>query len=240
MSATKMTAAPDLGQTRVNFSYDNYGSTTADFCDKSKRQYFGEGPHEDAWKRWLSVNTNVTDFQFQPLKADFLDDRGDKRTVFWDVAIELLGTAVIIGEIKADRRFFDIPKVDASLRLSVAALRDENIFFVRLLGTDFDDITRDTIKAVFDRRRTRYEPHLELRLVCEALEAGTLTLGAAAGLMKIPYPEAEAKLCAMMCHRRLAIDLELPLTPDTVLRPAPAAHGEGALRRFLERCREPA
>lgn len=234
---TEFTAAPDLGQTRTNFSFNNHGTTTADFCDKAGRQHYGEGPHEANWRRWLRVNPYCTDVQFQPIKAVFIDEHGQERVAYWDVGVELLGSQLVFGEIKADRSFFDMPKVAVVVRLSVSALRDEGIAFARLHGTDFDDITIETIKGVFDRRRSTFDRPSHARSVIDAIDeaGGCIELGDAAAILGGHYTEAEAQLCAMMCARLIAIDLDLPLTGTTLVRRAPATNGEGALRRFLER-----
>lgn len=237
-----MSAAPGLGQTRINFNYGNHCTTSADFLDKSGRQHFSEGPHEDSWKRWLTVNPCCTDVQFQPVKADFEDQHGNRRTAYWDVGIELLGSILLFGEIKADRSFFATEDMDAVVRISVAALREENIAFVRLHGSDFDPISAETIKSVFDRRRTAFDNEADVVPLKDTIDAsgGSIELADACSILGGHEAEAEAKLCAMMCARHISIDLDLPLTGGTLIRRAPSPMGHGALRRFLTRFSEAA
>ena len=235
----ELRSADDLGQVRKNFRYSNYGTTSADFCDKSGRQFFGEGPHEAAWKRWFRVNPNCTDVQFQPTEAIFTDEHGYERRAIWDVAIEILGRDLFFGEIKADRSFFGTRDIKLIGRLSTSALRREGIDFVRLHGCDFDDITLETIKYVFDRRRAAFHVESEANPLIHYIgqQGGVIDLRQAASFLGGSYYAAEAKICAMMNARLIAIDLAFPLCPASPVRQAPEAQGTGALRRFLERFR---
>lgn len=234
---TTLNSASDLGQTRINFNYSNYGTTTADFLDKGGRQHFAEGPHEDRWKRWLSVNPYCTDMQFQPLKAVFEDRHGNRRTAYWDIGIELLGSQLFFGEIKADRSFFRTEDMETVIRMSASALATESIPFLRLHGTDFDDISDATIKSVFDRRRTTFDVEGDVAPIIEAIDAngGSIHFEDAIEVLGRDEAEAEAKLCAMMCARHISIDLDFPLTAGSLVRRAPRQLGQGALRRFLAR-----
>lgn len=228
-------AAPDLGQTRINFSYDNHGSTSADFCDKPGRQQFCEGPHESAWRRWATVNVNCTDFQFQPIKATFIDAAGNATVAFWDVGFEFYDGTLAFAEIKADATFFEMAKTRLATEASAEALAQFDAVFLRLHGSDFDPITLQTIKYVFDRRRTIYDPDREAVPVIESIRsaAGEISLARALEIIGGGKAGAEAKLCAMMVDRRVALCLARPLTGSTPVRLAPPAVETGALRRFL-------
>lgn len=233
-------AATDLGPTRINFSYNNHGSTSANFCEKPGRQQFCEGPHEVAWLRWASVNVYCTDFQFQPTKASFIDEHGNMVTAFWDVAFEFIDGTLAFAEIKADRSFFRVPSERLIIEASAATLRSHNIAFLRLHGTDFDPLIAQRIKHVFDRRRTIYDPEGDVERVLVAIEneGGALPLGRATEILGGGAAAAEAKLCAMMVARHVSIDLEQPLTPTSLVQSAPAATHPAALRRFLRQIAE--
>lgn len=231
-------AAPDLGPVRVNFRYNNTFSTSADFCEKSRRQQFCEEAHERAWARWAIVNPNCTDVQFQPVKAIFEDAGGKQHCSYWDVGLEFIDGSIIFGEIKPDETFFFKTRAAEMANASAKALRDHGIAFARLHGNDFDDITRATIKEVFDYRRTEFNPQADVEPVLEAIARGgnQISLRRAIELIGGHPSEAKAKLCAMMVKRYIALDLRHPLTEETIVQIAPSARNPGALRRFLGAC----
>lgn len=234
-SSATLRSAEGLGQVRINFSYRNYISTTADFGDKSGRQQFCEGHVEDDWRRWLLVNANCVDVEFQPIEATFTDADGMQRTVTWDVGIELVEPPLIFAEIKVNRDYFEDARTKENASLSAAALRPLGCEFARLMGSDFDSVSRRTVKEVFDCRRAKFDPEVHLHPVIEAIDTagGELPLGRAIEVAGGAVGGARARFCAMMAKRHLALDLNLPLTDDTPVRRAPTARGAGALRRFL-------
>lgn len=233
----RLWAAPDLGHTRINFNYRNVFETSASLDDKSARQQYCEGANEIFWRRWFVVNVNVTDFQFQPIKIVFIDEHGRERTAYWDVGIELVDGSILFGEIKANHAFFEVPETRIVVEGSAAALAPENIGFARLMGTDFDEITKRTIKDVFDGRLTSYsEREVIATIAVIASEGGAVKLAHAVDVIAGHRHEARAKLCSMMTDRRIAIDLDLPLIDDhTMVRLPPKARNPGALRAFLAR-----
>lgn len=234
----KLQAAADLGQVRVNFRYNNVFSTGADFCEKSARQQFCEEAHEIAWRRWAIVNPNCTDVQFQPVKAIFEDQVGNQICAFWDVGFEFYDGSIVFGEIKPDEAFFLDTKAVMMANASAMALSDRGVHFARLHGGDFDDITRETIKEVFDYRRTDFDRRRDLEPVLNAIAAAEhqITLGKAMELIGGHATQAKAKLCAMMVKRGITLDLSCPLTADTRVGAAPVAPASGSLRRFLASC----
>lgn len=238
--ATKVTfeAAPDLGEARINFSYNNHFSTSTDFCEKAGRQQYCEGPHEASWRRWATVNPSCTDFQFQPLKVTFEDDAGNRSVCYWDIGFELADGSIAFGEIKADETFFLEGETRLFADAAADALSAHQIAFLRLHGTDFDEITSETIKRVFDQRRTSFDPASEASGIIAAIAAsgGAIKMAEALKIIGGWQPEAEAKLCAMMVKKHIALGLEYPLTGDTIITLPPKPRDAGALRRFLASC----
>ena len=233
-------ADPDLGHTRINFNYGNVFETSAALCDKPGRQQYCEGSNEIFWRRWLVVNVFVTDFQFQPIEVVFVDEHGRERKYYWDVGVEFVDGSIAFGEIKANRTFFDTATIHLVVEGSAAVLANEGIAFVRLMGTDFDQITKQTIKRVFDSQLVSYSEY-ELMSVTDAIltNRGSIGLGRAIDTIGGHRWDAEAKLCSMMTDRRIEIDIDLPLTLDhTKVRLAPEAVNPGALRSFLSRFAE--
>ena len=238
LRALTLQAAADLGPVRVNFRYKNPFSTSADFCEKSGRQQFCEEAHELAWRRWAIVNVHCVDVQFQPIKVIFEDAGGKLLSAYWDVGFELVDGSIVFGEIKANESFFCDTKAAMMTNASAMALRAHGIVFARLHGSDFDDITRETIKEVFDYRRADFDAQRDLEPVLEAIDRDghQISLGEASKLIGGHQNEAKAKLCAMMVKRHIALDLTHPLTKETSVRLAPEAKNPGALRRFLASC----
>jgi hypothetical protein len=234
----KLQVAPGLGQVRINFRYNNVFSTSADFCEKSARQQFCEEAHEKVWHRWAIVNPTCTDVQFQPVKAIFEDQAGNQICAYWDIALEFYDGTIAFGEIKPDETFFLDTKAAKMANASAMLLGVHGIPFVRLHGADFDDITRETIKEVFDYRRTDFDRVRDVEPVHNAIAASGhhINLGKAVELIGGHPTEAKAKLCAMMVKRHVALDLSRPLTADTHVELAPVAPTPGALRRFLASC----
>lgn len=234
-SRCELRSAWDLGQIRVNFSYDNHMSTSAEFCDKPGRQQFLEGPHEMHWKQWLWLNANCTDFQFQPIEATFHDEHGFTTRATWDVGIELVTGPLVFAEIKANRSFFLMPKVSMSINASVHALKSRDAVFARLTGTDFHPLTLATIQQVYSHRRVDYNYEAEARAMLAAIadNGSKTTLGWAKRFLGGHAPEAEAKICSMAMDRLIALDVGLPLTDETKLSFAPVNQNEGKLRSFL-------
>jgi len=230
--------ASDLGATRTNFRYNNTFSTSGDFCEKSARQQFCEEAHEIAWRRWAIVNPNCTDVQFQPVKAILEDQVGNQICAYWDVGFEFYDGSIVFGEIKPDETFFFDTKAALIANASAMALSTRGVHFARLHGTDFDDITRETIKEIFDYRRTEFDHCRDVEPVLNAiaLAGQQITLGRASELIGGHTTEAKAKLCAMMVKRHVALNLTGPITSDTLLKLAPSATSRGALRRFLASC----
>lgn len=237
----RLRADPNLGHTRINFNYGNVFETSAALCDKPGRQQYCEGANEIFWRRWLVVNVFVTDFQFQPIVAVFVDEHGRERTYYWDVGVEFVDGSIAFGEIKANRAFFNVAEIRLVVEGSAAALANEGIAFVRLLGTDFDEITKQTIKRVFDNQLTSYTAR-DVSAATDAIMAGhgSVTLGQAITAIGGHRWEAEAKLCSMMTDRRIMIDIDLPFTDDcTAVRLPPEAVNPGALRRFMAQFADP-
>ena len=233
----QLRADPDLGHTRINFNYGNVFETSAALCDKPGRQQYCEGANEIFWRRWLVVNVHIVDFQFQPIEVIFTDEQGRERTYYWDVGIEFVDGSIAFGEIKASHTFFHMPTTRVVVEGSAAVLAEEGVAFVRLMGTDFDEITMQTIKHVFDNQLASYS-ECELMSVTDAIltNRGSVGLGRAIDTIGGHRWDAEAKLCSMMTDRRIEIDIDLPLTLDqTKVRLAPEAVNPGALRFFLSR-----
>lgn len=237
LQLVKLAAAPDLGPVRVNFRYNNRFATSADFCEKSSRQQFCEEAHEIAWRRWAIVNVNCTDLQFQPIEATFVDTSGKRVSAFWDLALEFYDGSLTFAEIKADETFFLDPAIRRKADASASALSRHGYNFARLHGSDFDGITKETIKQVFDSRRTAFDVQQDLGPVINAVSAagGQISMGMAVALIGGPRAQAEAKLCAMMVRRHIALDLAQPLTDCSLVTLAPEAIAPGQLRRFLSR-----
>lgn len=240
--SASLRAAPDLGHTRINFNYGNVFATSADLCDKPGRQQFCEGSGEILWRRWAIVNTNVVDFQFQPIEIEFEDEQGRRRIYTCDVAFELVDGMIVFAEIKAERVFFEMAETRILVEASAQALAPEGIVFARLLGTDFDAITSNTIKSLYDRSRAAYTEE-ELSTVLNAIRASvtsTISMREAADALGRASWQVDPKLCSMMADRRIAIDIALPITPDTRLRLVTEARKPGTLRAFLRRLAEAA
>ena len=103
-------AAPDLGQIRINFKYNNVFTTSADFSGKSGRQQYFEGPHEIRYSRWFEVAPRFTDIEHQTITLEITDVFGGTSQYTIDGMGELAGGQLFGFEEKPSKLFFAIQK----------------------------------------------------------------------------------------------------------------------------------
>lgn len=230
-------ATSDLGQVRINFNYRNYFTITATYGEKSRRAHYFEGPHELNRFRQFEMDTNVIDYQFQPLHMRWTKADGQSVVYTTDAIYSTVAGEIVVEEVKATKAYFDRSDTHDLLKLFETEIKKVGARFDRIAGNCIAEPTfLRTIKDAFDNRRTAYhELDVERARDVIARAGGTAPLGIVLEAVGGPGREALAKLHAMMVRREVAIDLTKPPMGYTLVTLPKAPTDPDALRAFLRR-----
>lgn len=233
--APRFAAAPDLGHTRINFTYRNALDTSAGYGEKPGRAQYYEGPHEAALSRLFEMSTKIVDYQFQPLRTTWLTSTSQLVVYSTDVLFECDDGTLGAGEIKANSSYFEEPDTRDMLDLFEAALDGVGVGFARICGNELGgEVGSRTIKDMFDARRTAFAQRDVARAqACIEREDGMAPLGKVVEALGVRWHLALAMTSAMMVQRHIAIDLSRPPMPDSLVTIPGTPTNAGALRRFL-------
>ncbi len=230
----RIRAAPDVGAVRINFTYRNWGTTSAAFGIKPGRTQYCEGPYEAAHFQKLETDADVVDYQFQPVTIEWETNSGDRRSYTCDGIYET-ATGLTAFEDKANWDYFNDPQTADTLEQAKIEFARHGVDFERAEGTQLlDPVKSAIIKEVFDLRMVSFGPR-DIANVLEALrrEGSTAPLGIIWERLSHNRHLARAMTCAMLVRREIGFSLTDDVTADTPAhRPEPAVV-PGRLRSFL-------
>lgn len=230
----KLVTAVDAGAVDINFTYRNWHTTSATFGMKPGRNQYVEGPHEEAFLRFLETNAAVIDYQFQAATIEWTTAKGERREYTVDGGYET-SAGLTFFENKASQAYFDDPEIADRIGQAESFLATLGIAFDRVVGSHLIDPMRwRVVKDVFDNRKTPFGPR-QLATLDEtcAADGGATTLGRLLSLLSPHRQRARAIADAMLVRRVVDFDLRLPPTDHTLVRRVEEVEPRGLLRALL-------
>lgn len=214
---------------RMNQTFSAYSFKAGDIVT-------GTGPHEFAVFKELEIDPDKTAIAIQAIRYQW--ENGISYTP--DFVAVSAAQGIMAGEIKASQSYFWPPEVCEVMVNAERTSRSVGVTFLRICGADLHrDLTRRrNVDSIYQDRFTDFTlRHVEL--IHDTLAATAETPLAKVHEILAPWcPNPGAVTNAMMCKRHLAYDFGSTLTPDTIVRAAPAAKKSPDLKTL--RLAEPA
>lgn len=231
-----LVAAPHLGTVRINFRYGGWVPASAMHSDKAQRDQYFEGSNEGWGGRVHEIDPDTLDLQYQPITLFYHAIDGVLRRIVLDFAIETAGGAIIFGEDKASKAYFEEPETYERLDFAERFLGTLGVGFERrVAGGTRSELHRLVVKDIFDNRRTEYQDFEAARIRALVQSAGGVApLGEVLRSLDHPVDTALTMIHAVMGQRLVAVPMDLPPMPDTPVT-IPKIAKKGALRAFLKK-----
>ncbi|MBB5716248.1 hypothetical protein [Sphingomonas aerophila] len=233
--ATLVTASPDWGygtlksvDQPLRVTFHERAGTFADFSRKAGRTVSGRGPHEQA---------NFEEMEVDPVWVNLALEGA---VISWEAGgtytPDFIGLhvddGVVTGEVKADMSYFvdrNYAPIVANAERTCAAV---GITFKKVVGTKLHGqvVRRQNVRRAFIDRFTHVPPS-GVDAVANLLAAhGTAPLGRVEEVVAPGRANARGVVHALLCARGLSFDLNLPVTADTIVGPAPVQRHSADIR----------
>lgn len=201
--------------------------------DKTHTTQLGEGPGEEMLAYYNEVATEVVDYECHPFQIDLATGDGHKR-YRPDAVRQLADGTVELIEVKRTERDLDDPEY----RELLAAIAE----LCRICGWKFSVLHLEDIDPPGTERRKNVEGLYARRAMDLSREEDRLAGRLVATGMPITWRElrdrvspgdplhGDAVIERLLAGGMLSCDLDLPLTPSTVLTPARPFRGRSEIR----------
>ena len=178
----------------------------------------GMGPHEHAKWKDLETNPSIAAYLLQGVRATWDDHFYTADYVAHDATL-----GIVAGEVKADRSYFLDADYGVTMRHADEAFRNADIEFRKETGPQIrgSQTKRRNVDRAFRDRFTGFDQKQEAQ-VQNRLAKKETALGELEELLRADSRVARTVIHAMLCKRVLAFDLNLPVTPDTLVSVPPA------------------
>lgn len=208
---------PAGGPMRINMTYRNSCTTSADFCPTIGHDVFTEGAFEGIYRAILTTDKDTCEFQFQVATITWTTKDGQDRHYTFDGGRITVDGVERWFEIKAHASYFKLPDVADVLDQAERALAAHDIALDRIDGSALLDHVR--LRAVNGVLRHRNVPYSR-RDVAAAHDAihragGVAPHGAVAAAIGRGQRNAEAMMSAMLIRREIGFPVNGPVTVDT-------------------------
>ncbi len=235
----RLVTSADGGPVRNVITYASACSTFATFSGKAARQQYCEGATEMAALREAEMRTEYLDFQFQPLRIEWLQPDGRWRRYTFDCALEVEDGTLVFEELKATSAQFSKPAVNEKLDAARRVMANYGVQVRRRDASSLQNSSsHEAITSLWAWRRTTIEGH-HVELVPEVIEAagGEMPLGRLLECIDDNVHLAFGIAAALTMRRTIRIEFDQGPLPDAAVTIPPVAV-RGRLRRFLARFAE--
>lgn len=210
---------------KVHTTFNRLQFTFADLDLKSRRTQTGESHHEFNNYIWRTADPDIVDLQLGGLQLNY-EHEGNPRTYTADCVYLTADGRIFADEVKASHSYFIEPSYKARLKRVEADLAAVGIGFNRVVASHIKDlrVRRHNLTRAFLDRHTGFS---QKQADCVA----SLIENSAGGAAMAEVEEAlgaDARLSrqivhSMLCRRKLAFALDLPVSRHTKVMPAPIA-----------------
>ena len=220
-------------------TYASSCSTFATFSGKAARQQYCEGATEMAALREAEMRTEYLDFQFQPLRIEWLQPDGKWRRYTFDCASEMENGELVFEEFKADAAQFERGTTEAKLQ---AAKKIMSNYGIKVRCRDASNLQHSSSHAAISslwawRRTTVEERHVERAREMIEARGGRVALGQLLEQIDDDAHVAFGVTAALTMRRTVRIEFDQgPLLDASVTIPPETVRGR--LRSFLAKFEE--
>ena len=235
----RIITAADGGPIRNVITYASACSTFATFSGKAARQQYCEGATEMAALRDAEMRTEYLDFQFQPLRIEWLQPDGRWRRYTFDCALEIEDGTLVFEELKATPAQLAKPDIDAKLKAAKQVMKNYGVQVRQRSASGLQhSASHEAITSLWAWRRTTIDDR-QVNRVREIIEAagGEIALRRLLERVDENVHLAFGIAAALTMRRFMRIEFDHgPLQDAAVTVPSVALRGR--LRSFLAKFAE--
>lgn len=212
----------------LRVTFHESAGTFAEFSRKAGRTVSGRGPHELANFEEMEVDPVWVDLNLEGAAISWAAGRSYTPD-FIGLHVD---DGVVAGEVKADASYFVDRKYALTIVNAERTCSALGIVFRKVVGTEMHArvVRRRNVRRAFIDRFTEVPPGGGDAVSDLLASHGPTALGCIEEVAAPGRADARAVVHALLCARRLSFDLNLPVTVDTVVGPAPVQRHAADIR----------